>query len=112
MGVKSRIKAWADGQVAFFDRVEEVMAGVVLTRGIMTSPKDTGDLSNDGRVEMKNGHRTVKFGSPAVPYARIQELGGVTGRNYATKITGQHYLKQSGDSVQKENPKKYVDMSL
>jgi len=112
MGVKSKIKQWANRQVAVMDRVEEVMAGVVLTRGIMTSPKDTGDLSNNGRVEMKDGHRTVKFGDEAVPYARIQELGGVTGRNYATTIVGQHYLKKSGDSVKKENPKKYVDMSL
>lgn len=112
MTVKSRIKEWAKRQEAVYDRVEEVIAGTILIRGIMTSPKLSGDLSNDGRVEMKDGHRTVKFGSENVPYARIQELGGVTGRNYKTKIVGKHYLEQSGDSVAKENPKKFVDMSI
>lgn len=112
MGVASRMKQWVSGQVVLFDRVEEVMSGVVLMRGIITSPKKSRDLSNNGRVEMKDGHRTVKFGDDSVPYARIQELGGDTGRNYATHIIGKHYLQQSGDSVKKENPKKFVDMSL
>ena len=106
MAVKSTIKAWANRQVRFFDRVEEVMAGIVLTRGIILSPKDTGALAENGRVEKKNGHRTVKFGDQSVPYARK--------RHFENKKNPQtlNYLERAGDSVAKENPKKFVDMSL
>lgn len=105
MGVKSSIKQWAKNQERFFDRVEEVMAGIVLTRSIMIAPKESGDLAENGRVEMKDGHRTVKFGDSAVPYARR--------RHFENKKNPQTlgYLQRSGDGVRKENPKKFVEMS-
>ena len=113
MGVKSRLGAWADRQAKLAGRVEEVIAGVVLTRAMMLAPKDTGALIINGRTYRDSqGHWVTKFGDNDVPYARIQELGGVTGRNQSTTITGTHYLKRAGDSVKKENIKKYVDMSL
>ena len=106
MAVKSRLAAWADRQVNLYDRVEEVMAGIVLTRSIMLSPKDSGRLANDGEVVKKDGHRTVRFGGESVPYARI--------RHYENKKNPQTlgYLEKSGDSVRKENPKKFVEISL
>lgn len=106
MTTKSTIGAWARQQTRFFDRVEEVMAGIVLTRAIMLSPKDTGALAENGRVERKNGHRTVKFGDESVPYARRRHFENQ--KNPQTL----NYLERAGDSVAKENPKKFVDMSL
>lgn len=113
MAVKSRLKAWATQQAKLADRVEEVIAGVILTRGTMLAPRDTGALIANGRTYRNpDGHWVTKFGDNDVPYARIQELGGDTGRNNRTHIEGTHYLKRAGDSVKKENIKKYVDMSL
>jgi phage gpG-like protein len=113
MAVKSRLRAWADRQAKLAGRVEEVVAGVILTRGMMLAPRDTGALIANGRTYRDSqGHWVTKFGDNDVPYARIQELGGVTGRNQSTNIQGTHYLKRAGDSVKKENIKKYVDMSL
>lgn len=113
MAVKSNLRAWAERQAKLADRVEEVVAGVILTRGMMLAPRDTGALIANGRTYRNpQGHWVTKFGDNEVPYARIQELGGVTGRNQSTNITGTHYLKRAGDSVKKENIKKYVDMSL
>lgn len=111
-GFKSNSRSWLAQESKFMDRVEEVVAGVILTRASMLAPKDRGDLRANGRVEKNpDGGRSVIFGAESVPYARIQELGGTTGRGYKTKIVGKHYLKQAGDSVAKENIKKYVDMS-
>lgn len=112
MAVKSRLTSHLNKQKAFYSRVEEVIAGVILTRAIMIAPKDSGDLRENGRTyKDASGHWVTKFGDNDVPYARIQELGGMTGRNHASQIIGQHYLKKAGDSVKKENIKKYVDMS-
>lgn len=106
MAIKSSIRSWAVKQAQIFDRVEEVFAGVVLTRAVILAPHDSGDLAADGRVEKKDGHRVVKFGGTAVPYARR--------RHFENKKNPQTlgYLERAGDSVAKENPKKFVDMSL
>jgi hypothetical protein len=110
MAVKSNIKRWANEQHFVADRAEQIIAGVILNRAILLAPKDTGMLHTSGRIIKERG-RSVVFGDNEVPYARIHELGGFTGRNYATKIEAKHYLKNAGDSVAKENIKKYVDMS-
>lgn len=109
MGVKSDIKSWADGQVLVADRIEQHVAGAILNRAIMLAPKDSGMLHASGRI-VKDRGRKVVFGDSEVPYARIHELGGFTGRNYATKIEPKHYLQTAGDGVAKEI-KKYVEMS-
>lgn len=111
MAVKSNLTKWANEQVLVADRIEQHIAGAILNRGIMLAPKDTGMLHASGRITKANKGRSVRFGDPEVPYARIHELGGVTGRNYSVNITAKHYLKQAGDGVAKENIKKYVDMS-
>lgn len=111
MGVNSNLKKWANDQQLVVDRVEQFMAGVILNRATMLAPKDTGMLHASGRIIRKTKGRGVVFGDAEVPYARIHELGGMTGRNYATKLTAKHYLGKAGDSVAKENIKKYVDMA-
>lgn len=111
MAVQSRLKQWSTEQQFLIDRVEQHMAGVILSRAIVLAPKDTGMLHASGLIVNKTKGRSVKFGDAEVPYARIHELGGMTGRNYATPITAKHYLQKAGDSVAKENIKKYIEMS-
>lgn len=111
MAVKSNIGKWASEQTYFADRVEQFMAGTILNRAIVLAPKDTGMLHASGRIKQKSKGRSVIFGDAEVPYARIHELGGMTGRNYATKIVAKHYLQKAGDGVGKESIKKYTEIS-
>lgn len=111
MGFKSNSKDWLNKETAVLRRAERAMAGTMVIRGILLAPRDTGDLQQSGRVEESTEGVSAVFGGNGVPYGRIHELGGMTGRNYATKIVAKHYLNRAGDSVAKENPKKYVDMS-
>src|SRR5690554_6547534 len=103
MAVKSRLNQWASEQAFVMDRVEQFMAGAILGRATMLAPKDTGMLHASGRILKTNNGRSVQFGDTEVPYARIHELGGMTGRNYATPIVAKHYLRDAGDSVAKES---------
>lgn len=105
-GFKSTSRAFIAQETRTMDRVEEVMAGVILTRAMMLAPHESGDLQGNGRVEKNpDGGRSVIFGDSSVPYARR--------RHFENKKNPQtlHYLKRAGDSVAKENIKKYVDMS-
>lgn len=104
-GVKSSITRWAQRESKNLFRVEEVVAGVVLNRASIIAPKLTGALRGNGRTEVRNGHHAVVFGDEDVPYARR--------RHFENKKNPQtlQYLKRGGDSVKKENIKKYVDMS-
>lgn len=111
MGFKSNSSKFLKDQEFLMDRVEQHMAGTILSRAIILAPKDTGMLHTSGRITKEPKGRAVRFGDTDVPYARIHELGGMTGRNYATRIVAKHYLQKAGDSVAKENIKKYVDMS-
>lgn len=106
MAFKSTSRAWLIRESARLSRVEEVMAGVILNRATMLAPKDTGALRDSGRVERKaSGGVSIIFGGGKVPYARR--------RHYENKKNPQTlgYLKKAGDSVIKEGPKKYVEMS-
>lgn len=110
-GFTSNSKQWLANESRVLDRAEQALSQSILNRATMLAPRDTGALQENGRV-VKNpqGGRSIVFGDAGVPYARIQELGGVTGRGYNTKITARHYLQKGGDSVAKENIKKYVGM--
>lgn len=84
------------------------MATDVHARSAELVPKDTRALVNSGRIIRTGRARyIVRYGSSKVPYARIQELGGVTGRNYATTIVAKHYLRDAGDSVTRGDISKY-----
>lgn len=110
-GFKSNSRAWLASEANVLKQAEIAMAGVINSRASILAPVDTGALNSNGRVEKNpNGGQSVIYGDQDVPYARIHELGGKTGRGYKTNITAKHYLKQAGDSVAKENPKKYIDM--
>ncbi len=105
-GFKSNSRVFLANEAKVLDRVEEVIAGVMLTRAIMLAPMDSGKLRANGRVEKNpDGGRSVIFGDQSVPYARR--------RHFENKLHPQtlHYLKRAGDSVKKEGIKKYVSMS-
>ena len=85
-----------------------MMVSDIHMRAVQLAPKDTRNLVNSGRINRTgDAHYNVTFGSSKVPYARIQELGGVTGKGYKTHIVGQHYLEQAGDSVVRGDLSKY-----
>ena len=111
MGFVSNSSKWVAKEEKVLRRAQEKMAATIVIRGILLAPRDNGDLQQSGRVESNSkGGESAVFGGNGVPYGRIHELGGMTGRNYKTKIVAKHYLKKAGDSVAKENVKKYVDM--
>lgn len=110
-GFTSNSGKWLASEAKVLKRAESKMAATIVIRGILLAPRDTGALQQSGRVEETNNVTSAVFGGNGVPYGRIHELGGMTGRNHRTKIVAKHYLQKAGDSVAKENPKKYVDMS-
>ena len=111
-GFTSNSKEWLASESRILKRTERTIGQVIVNRTTMIVPVLSGDLSETGRIEDNpTGGISVVYGGNGVAYGRIQELGGVTGRNYQTKIVGKHYLKRGGDSVAKEPLKKYVDMN-
>ena len=105
-GFKSNSQAWLAQEALVLGRAEQSMAQVILNRARMLAPVASGDLVGDGRVEKNsNGGRSVVFGGASVPYARRRHFEN--DRNPQTR----GYLKRAGDSVAKENIKKYVDMN-
>ena len=105
-GFVSRSDEWLVGESKTLERAEIAMNETILHRGVLLAPKLTGALQADGRVEKEpDGHHSVVFGDESVPYARR--------RHFENKKNPQTlgYLQKAGDSVAKENVKKYVDMS-
>lgn len=105
-GFKSGSKAWLARESRALDSLEITLCSVILNRGTILAPVLSGDLVDSGRVEKNpNGGRSVVFGGIDAPYGRM--------RHYNNRKNPQtlHYLQRAGDSVAKENIKKYVDMS-
>lgn len=76
-------------------------------RAVALAPVDTSALANSGRVNKITNGYAVRFGSSRVPYARIHELGGWTGRGHKTYIVDKHYLSRAGDNVARGDVGKY-----
>lgn len=106
MAVKSYIDAWAKGQETIMKRAEHNMGSAIKNRARMLAPKLTGALRADGRVQSKVDATSVIFGSDKVPYARR--------RHFENRKNPQtlHYLSRAGDSVARENIKKYIGISV
>ena len=78
-------------------------------RAKVLAPKDTRALVNSSIISpVKDGY-SLKFGSSRVPYARIHELGGMTGRAGTTRIRAKHYLGNAGDEIVRGNTAKYFE---
>ncbi len=106
-GFKSNSSNWLRGEDAVLKRTVRNMAGVMVNRGQILSPVDTGALRSSGRVTGAGNKATAIFGGAdvGVPYARRREFENR--KNPQTL----HYLKRAGDSVKKEGFKKYYNMS-
>lgn len=100
-------------QRANIEQVKNAMAEAIANRAKVLAPydkkkgKDEIHLAYNGRVVRDGDSVATVFGDNKIQYARIHEMGGMTGRNHATPIKARHYLKQAGDSVMKEGAKKY-----
>lgn len=106
MAFKSNSRRWLTSEIQRINRVEEIMAGVILTRATILAPYMSGALKASGRVENNpDGGKSVIFGGNGVKYAKR--------RHYENKKNPQTllYLEKSGDSVKREGIKKYYDMS-
>lgn len=105
-GFKSYSDKWLARESNVLRKAERAMGEVIRNRSTIIAPVDSGALVNSGKVvDNPEGGVSVIFGDTDVPYARR--------RHFENKKNPQtlHYLKRGGDSVAKENPKKYVDMS-
>lgn len=106
--VQSNASSWLSKAQAESIKASLGMATDVQKRAIVLAPKDTRNLVSSGRISMvKQGVFRVAFGGGRVPYARIHELGGWTGRGYRTYIQEKHYLGKAGESVARGDKRKY-----
>lgn len=115
MGIRTRVKVtsklpqWIEKTEQAAQAAALEMATDIHRQATILAPRDSGDLISTGRVEKVEGGYAVTFGGSFgvifVPYARIQEVGGQTGRNHATTIEGQHYLGRAGENVSKDKAK-------
>lgn len=106
-GFKSNSKAWLRNEEAVLKRTVRNMAGVMVNRGQMLAPVDTGALRSSGRVVGSGDKVSAVFGGAdvGVPYARRRHYEN--NKNPQTLL----YLEKAGNSVKKEGIKKYYDMS-
>lgn len=75
---------------------------------VIKAPVKDSHLRNSGRVmRIKDGYK-VRFGGTtggySVPYARIHEYGGWTGRGHRTYITEKSYLRDAAKQAVKKAP--------
>lgn len=99
---------WLASETRRTRRVEQAMGDVIKNRATMLAPELTGALKKSGRVVTNpQGGVSVIFGGDdvGVPYARR--------RHFENRKNPQtlRYLEKAGNSVKKENIKKYYDMS-
>ena len=76
----------------------------VASKARANAPYKTGALRNSIRVtDSKPGEIYVtaggKVAGKSIPYARIHELGGWTGRGHKTYISAKHYMQRAADTV-------------
>lgn len=104
----NRIDERVRGQAAF-DAVE-AGAYMIANKAKINAPVDTGALRNSAGVNVYlRGHGAEAFiGFRGLAYARIQEFGGLAGRNHTVKIQGKHYL---GDAIDTEKERVVKAMS-
>lgn len=99
-------KGW--DSTAGLERGLAEMATDIHKRASILAPKKDRHLVNSGVITRLGATAyRIKFGSSKAPYARIHELGGDTGRNYATHIVAKHYLGRAADGVKRGNTVRY-----
>lgn len=84
------------------------MATDIHSRASVLAPKKDRHLVNSGKIARIGAMAyKISFGSSQVPYARIHELGGWTGRGYSTYITPKKYLTTAAEGVARSDKSKY-----
>lgn len=112
MSVKAKVTPNNQNRKRMATRLELGAAEIatdILRRAKFLAPKKDRHLVNSGTMKrITPQHYRIRFNSfGSVPYARIHELGGMTGRGYKTKIVAKHYLENAADSVILSDTTKY-----
>ena len=100
-------KGW--DSTAGLERGLAEMATDIDTRAKILAPKDTRALVNSSRIKRLSAVAyQISFGNDGkVPYARIHELGGWTGRGHSVYITPKNYLGNAAETVARSSKAKY-----
>ena len=78
----------------------ETLGNAAAAYGFLYSPVDTGRLRSSIRrtAVMREGNKfRMRWGSFTVPYAYIQEVGGIS--NWGIQIAGRYYLLQAANKT-------------
>lgn len=104
MAVVSRLQSqWLPQTTRDMKAASLQMATDIQRRAVMIAPRDTGALVSSGVIEPISATAfKVVFGGGRVPYARRRHY-----ENFKNPQT-LRYLKRAGDSVKRENIKRYV----
>ena len=82
---------------------------------VIKAPVKNSHLRNSGRIMRISDGYKVRFGGTtggfSVPYARIHEYGGWTGRGHRTYITEKKFLRGAAEQTEK-NVRKYFGDSV
>ena len=96
-----------DGSIRNKVALDAVTAGAIQIgdKARQNAPVKTGALRNSAGInpkakdsptkvitKMETSGAEAEIGFRGLAYARIQEFGGMAGRNHSVKITGKHYL--------------------
>jgi hypothetical protein len=101
-------RGWEQKVIRSAQRGVLAMATDIHKRAVILAPVgETSNLVNSGIIKPVTNGYMIKFGSSRVPYARIHELGGKTGRNKSVTIKAKRYLGQATESVARSNQSKY-----
>lgn len=94
-----------------FERGLVKMGFDVASRARHRAPVKTGALKNSIRLVERSGEIMVvaggDFAGKSIVYARIQELGGWTGRNHSVYIKPKHYLRGGFEEILRGDITKY-----
>ena len=87
-------------------------AGMIIQeQGDTNAPFKSGTLKSSIAVWVVSREKykvIVAVGPRGVPYAMIQEYGGVTGRGYRTRIQGKFYMTRAVEMRQKQAEEEMV----
>lgn len=84
------------------------MAADIASQGRRNAPYKTGALRNSIRITNPKGN-TIEvvaggnYHGRSIPYAAIQEYGGMAGRGHSVHIVGKHYMERAAKSVMSGN---------
>ena len=99
------------------DNMEDAVMGagmLIANQASENAPYKSGTLRSataaPPRITRASKYRVEgRVGPQGVPYARIHEFGGVTGRGHKTRIQGKFYLTKAVEALSDECEQEMVD---